>query len=96
MDTAMFFIDINDAVKEVSYTLTSNTNISLQERLFLIGTLPYPVQSALYAFMVGVSIFDLVATVLTVSSQTWGTSSSFGASLHFITRGVNVGSWRFL
>ena len=46
MDTAMFFIDINDAVKEVSYTLTSNTNISLQERLFLIGTLPYPVQSA--------------------------------------------------
>ncbi|KIP02128.1 hypothetical protein PHLGIDRAFT_309370 [Phlebiopsis gigantea 11061_1 CR5-6] len=53
MDTAMFFIDINNAVKEVSYTLTSNSNLSLQDRLFLTYSLrvPYPAQSAMYAFM---------------------------------------------
>ncbi|KIP02129.1 hypothetical protein PHLGIDRAFT_309382 [Phlebiopsis gigantea 11061_1 CR5-6] len=51
MDTAMFFIDINDTIKVVSYTLTSNANLSLQDRLLLTYTLPYPVQSAMYAFM---------------------------------------------
>ena len=59
MDTAMFFIDINDAIKVISLTLTSNTNLSLEDRLSLTDTLPYPVQSAMYAFLVGSSLFHV-------------------------------------
>ncbi|KIP09011.1 hypothetical protein PHLGIDRAFT_350665 [Phlebiopsis gigantea 11061_1 CR5-6] len=51
MDTAMYFIDINDALKEVSYTLTRNSDLSLPDRYALIDNLPFPVESALYAFM---------------------------------------------
>ena len=55
MDTAMFFIDVNDAVKEVSYTLTSNFGLSLSDRYSLTGNLPFPTESVLYAFMASTS-----------------------------------------
>lgn len=48
----MYFIDVNDALKEVSYTLTRNSDLSLPDRYALIDNLPFPVESALYAFMV--------------------------------------------
>lgn len=52
MDTAIFFIDINNAVKELSYTLTSNWDLPFEDRMALLDNLPWPVESALYAFMV--------------------------------------------
>lgn len=52
MDTAIFFIDVNNAVKEISWTLTSNLDMSLPDRYELTFALPWPVESALYAFMV--------------------------------------------
>lgn len=52
MDTAIFFIDVNNAVKEISWTLTSNYDLSFADRYELTFALPWPVESALYAFMV--------------------------------------------
>ncbi|KIP02169.1 hypothetical protein PHLGIDRAFT_130883 [Phlebiopsis gigantea 11061_1 CR5-6] len=51
MDTSIFFIDVNNAVKEIMFTLTSSSDMSLQDRYSLTDNLPWPVESALYAFM---------------------------------------------
>ncbi|KIP05296.1 hypothetical protein PHLGIDRAFT_161197 [Phlebiopsis gigantea 11061_1 CR5-6] len=51
LDTAMFFIDVNNAVKEVSYTLTSSSDLDLADRYARIAFLPYTTQAALYAFI---------------------------------------------
>ena len=58
MDTAIFFIDINNAVKELSFTLTNNWDISLDDRMALLDSLPWPVESALYAFMVHSTVLE--------------------------------------
>lgn len=52
MDTAMFIIDVNNTIKEISYTLTSDSDLSLADRYSLTENLPWPVEAALYAFMV--------------------------------------------
>ena len=52
LDTAMFVIDIRNAIQEISYTLTSNSTLSFADRYALTDNLPWPVQSALYAFLV--------------------------------------------
>ena len=52
MDTAIFVIDIRNTIKEISLTLTSNWDVSLQERYALTDTLPWQIAAALYAFMV--------------------------------------------
>lgn len=52
LDTAMFFIDVNNAVKEVSYTLTSDSDLDLSDRYARTAFLPYAAQTALYAFLV--------------------------------------------
>lgn len=52
LDTAMFVIDIRNTVKEVSLTLTSSADLSLEDRYALTDSLPWAVQSALYAFLV--------------------------------------------
>lgn len=52
LDTAMFVIDIRNTVKEVSLTLTSTADLSLEDRYALTDNLPWAVQSALYAFLV--------------------------------------------
>ena len=52
MDTAISIIDVNNALKEISYTLTSHSSLSLAERYALTINLPWPVESALFAFMV--------------------------------------------
>lgn len=51
LDTAMFVIDIRNTVKEVSLTLTSSADLSLEDRYALTDSLPWAVQSALYAFL---------------------------------------------
>lgn len=55
MDTVICIIDVNNAIKELSYTLTSNSDLSLADRYSLTDNLPWPVESALYAFMVRTS-----------------------------------------
>lgn len=52
MDTVICIIDVNNAIKELSYTLTSSSDLSLADRYSLTDNLPWPVESALYAFMV--------------------------------------------
>lgn len=52
LDTAMCIIDVNNAVREITYTLMSTSSASLADRYKLTNNLPYPVEGALYAFMV--------------------------------------------
>ena len=52
MDTSIYVIDINNTVKEISYTLTSHSALSLADRYALLANLPWAVESALFAFMV--------------------------------------------
>ncbi|KIP02164.1 hypothetical protein PHLGIDRAFT_20512 [Phlebiopsis gigantea 11061_1 CR5-6] len=51
MDSAICVIDVNNAIKEISYTLTSNSDRSLSDRYSLTLDLPWPAESAIYAFM---------------------------------------------
>ncbi|KIP02019.1 hypothetical protein PHLGIDRAFT_314410 [Phlebiopsis gigantea 11061_1 CR5-6] len=51
LDTAMYIIDIRNAVQEISYTLTSHSTLSLPDRYALTAYFPWPVQSALYGFL---------------------------------------------
>ena len=52
MDTSMCIIDVNNAIREMTDTLTSNSSLSLADRYALTASFPWPVESALYAFMV--------------------------------------------
>ena len=52
IDTALYIIDINNTIKEVSYTLTSDAPLPLADRYALTNNLPWPAESALYAFLV--------------------------------------------
>lgn len=52
MDSVICIIDVNNAIKELSWTLTSNADLSLADRYALTDALPWPVLSVLYAFMV--------------------------------------------
>ena len=86
MDTSIFFIDVNNAVKEIMFTLTSSSDLSLPDRYSLTDNLPWPVESALYAFMVS-SFGYKIATTLSPQnySRTSATSSSSGACMRFTT-----------
>lgn len=52
LDTAIAIIDVNNAIREITLTLTSNSSLSLSDRYELTNDLPWPVQSSLYAFEV--------------------------------------------
>lgn len=52
LDTTTSIIDVNNAIREVTLTLTSTSHQSFKERYALTKSLPYPVQSALYAYEV--------------------------------------------
>ena len=52
LDTAIAIIDVNNAIREITLTLTSNSSLSLSDRYELTNNLPWPVQSSLYAFEV--------------------------------------------
>ena len=51
LDTAMCIIDINNAIREITLTLYPASSGSLADR-YADLTLPWPVENALYAFMV--------------------------------------------
>ncbi|KAH9923648.1 purine nucleoside permease-domain-containing protein [Fomitopsis serialis] len=51
MDTAISMIDVNNAIREITLTLTSTSSESLADRYELTDNLPWPVQGALYAYM---------------------------------------------
>ncbi|KAH9841697.1 uncharacterized protein C8Q71DRAFT_344369 [Rhodofomes roseus] len=51
LDTATSIIDVNNAIREITFTLTSTSPESLADRYELTDNLPWPVQSALYAYM---------------------------------------------
>ncbi|EPS93963.1 hypothetical protein FOMPIDRAFT_1135145 [Fomitopsis schrenkii] len=50
LDTATSIIDVNNAIREITLTLTSDSPLSLSDRYALTDSLPWPVQSSLYAF----------------------------------------------
>ena len=52
LDTATSTIDVNNAIRELTLTLTSDSSLSLADRYALTYNLPWPVQSSLYAFEV--------------------------------------------
>lgn len=52
LDTAISIIDVNNAIREITLTLTSTSSLSLSDRYALTYNLPWPVQSSLYAFEV--------------------------------------------
>lgn len=52
LDTATSIIDVNNAIREITLTLTSDSPLSLSDRYALTDSLPWPVQSSLYAFEV--------------------------------------------
>ncbi|KAH9923647.1 uncharacterized protein B0H18DRAFT_458561 [Fomitopsis serialis] len=51
LDTATSIIDVNNAIREITLTLTSTSSESLADRYELTQNLPWPVQDALYAYM---------------------------------------------
>ena len=55
LDVATSIIDVNNAIREITLTLTSDSSLSLSDRYALTDNLPWPVQGALYAFMVCLS-----------------------------------------
>ena len=52
LDVATSIIDVNNAIREITLTLTSNSSLSLADRYALTFNFPWPVQGALYAYMV--------------------------------------------
>ncbi|KZV63927.1 hypothetical protein PENSPDRAFT_757585 [Peniophora sp. CONT] len=50
LDTATSIIDVNNAIREITFTLTSTSSDTLADRYDNM-VLPWPVQNALYAFM---------------------------------------------
>ena len=53
LDTGALIIDANDAIREITLTLTSNSSLTFAERYDLTYKLPWPVQAPLFAYMVG-------------------------------------------
>jgi len=51
LDTATCIIDVNNAIREITLTLTSTSPLSLADRYELASNLPWPVESALYSYM---------------------------------------------
>lgn len=54
LDTAIAIIDVNNAIREITLTLTSTSPKSFSDRYALTNELPYPVQSVLYAYEVSI------------------------------------------
>ena len=92
LDTALSIIDVHNAIYEIKYTLTSSSPESLTDRYALVNNLPWPAQTAVYAFMVRLYLWSTNATCTdTLSySPTWATSSSFGESTRFGTGHENA------
>jgi hypothetical protein len=79
LDTAMWFIDIHDAISEITLTLTSTSNLSLSDRYALTDNLPFPVETALYAFMVTLlGSHQILSMLISKHSLTSGTPLSYG------------------
>ena len=51
LDTTLIIIDVNNAIREITMTIMSNSEESLTDRYNNL-VLPWPVESAIYAFMV--------------------------------------------
>lgn len=52
LDTAMCILDVNNAIREITLTLTSTSPLSLSDRYDLTDNLPYDVTNSLFAYMV--------------------------------------------
>lgn len=52
LDTAMCVLDVNNAIRELTLTLTSTSPLSLSDRYELTFNLPYSVTNSLFAYMV--------------------------------------------
>ena len=52
LDTAMCILDVNNAIRELTFTLTSTAPLTLAERYDLTSNLPYAVTNSLFAYMV--------------------------------------------
>ena len=52
LDTAICILDVNNAIREVTFTLTSSAPLTLNERYVLTSSLPYAVDKLIFAYMV--------------------------------------------
>ena len=55
MDTVLSVMDVNNAIREITSTLTSTSSQSFKERYDGVA-LSWPIDNALYAWMVNVSL----------------------------------------
>lgn len=67
LDTAMCIIDVNNAIREITFTLYPTSSDSLADRYNNV-VLPWPVENALYAFMVCLPISDASVQLACLSS----------------------------
>lgn len=68
LDTALCIIDVNDAIREVTFTLYSTSSGSLADRYDNLILPAAPVESVLYPFMVHLLILHLCSpTVLIIT-----------------------------
>jgi len=51
LNTASGIIDVNNAIREITLTLMSTSSLSLTDRYALVNSLPWPIESVIYAFM---------------------------------------------
>ena len=80
LDTSLVIIDVNNAIREITMTILSDSSQSLTDRYNNL-VLPWPVESAVYAFMVSVqflpfSVNQADRLPARPNSLIWATSSS--------------------
>ena len=52
LDTGICILDVNNSIREITFTLTSLSPLTLAERYDLAVNFPYAAEGALLAFMV--------------------------------------------
>ena len=80
LDTSLVIIDVNNAIREITMTILSDSSQSLTDRYNDL-VLPWPVESAVYAFMVRVQFLPIRSNQADrlpawFNSLIWATSSS--------------------
>jgi hypothetical protein len=66
LDTALWIIDIHDAVSELQTTLTSSSDDSLEDRFASLGTFLLSVDAVLFLFMVRMRCLNFMFSPLKV------------------------------
>ena len=85
IDSALYIMDINNTIKEISYTLTSHAAESLADKYALTNNLPWAAESAMFAVLVRFLTASTRSPInFPLSSLTLETLLSFGGYTFFI------------